>query len=278
MPRKPFASQSCSHSTLIRLRIHAFASSKALHDHESYYLARCVGCRVLYVPDQPLLNNIQYPKAPDNFNIPQMSSVREPQVPSQDVEVTQETNMFVRASHWVDDVSPTNPVAIDEELGNVSSIFSDSVYCEAENASHSGCDGSTATASDVTQVYIHLRNGSRILVSISASAAVAQLHAEAVRRAIALGMTCTTSSTVLRTTGQNAVAVFGEDGLAGVLSATDNDTFLLDSVFEFLDLVSHRSQELALLRLAHESRVACLCNEYSCARPSRHPNYNLATL
>jgi len=191
--------------------------------------------------EQPLLIDIQHPKAPDNFNIPQMSSVREPQVLSQDVEVTQETNMSVRASHWIDDVSPTNPVTIDEELGNVSSIVSDSVYYEAENASHSGRNGSTVTASDITRVYIHLRNGSRILVPISASAAVAQLHAEAVRRATALGMTCTTSSTILRTTGQNAVAVFGEDGLASVLSATDNDTFLLDSVFECLDLVSRRS-------------------------------------
>jgi hypothetical protein len=237
-----------------------------------------LGCRALHIPQQPLLIDIQHPKDPDNFNMPQMSSVPEPQVLSQDVEVAQETSVFVRASRRVDDVSPTSPVAIDEGLGNVSSIASDSVYCEAENASHSGRNGSTVTASDVIQVYIHLRNGSRILVPISASAAVAQLHAEAVRRATALGITCTTSSTILRTTGQNAVAVFGEDGLASVLSATDNDTFLLDSVCECLDLVSRHSQELALLRLSHESRLACLCNNYSCARPSRHPNYNLTTL
>jgi hypothetical protein len=231
-----------------------------------------------YTPKQPSLIDIQHPKALENFNMPQMSSVREPQVPSQDVEVTQETNMFVRASHWIDDVSPTNPVTIDEELGNVSSIFSDSVYYEAANASHSGCNGSTVTTSDVIQVYIHLRNGSRILVPISASAAVAQLHAEAVRRATASGIPCTTSSTILRTTGQNTVAIFGEDGLASVLPATDNDTFLLDSVCECLDLVSRLSQELALLRLSHESRLACLCNKYSFARPSRHHNYNLTTL
>ncbi|KAF8536862.1 hypothetical protein BDD12DRAFT_849140 [Trichophaea hybrida] len=72
-------------------------------------------------------------------------------------------------------------------------------------------------------------NGQKFVVPISASSTVADLHAEAVRRAVQLNVHCTTGNTVLRSTSHDGAIFFGEDLLMDILDMTDDETFLLDS-------------------------------------------------
>jgi len=60
-------------------------------------------------------------------------------------------------------------------------------------------------------------NGPKFLVSIPASSTVADLHAEAVKRAAQLNVHCTTGDTVLRLTGHDAI-LFGEYLLIEILA------------------------------------------------------------
>jgi hypothetical protein len=69
-------------------------------------------------------------------------------------------------------------------------------------------------------------NGPKFLVSIPASSTVADLHAEAVKRAAQLNVHCTTGDTVLRLTGHDAI-LFGEYLLIEILDMTVDGTFLL---------------------------------------------------
>jgi hypothetical protein len=72
-------------------------------------------------------------------------------------------------------------------------------------------------------------NGQKFVVPIPASSTVADLHAEAVRRAVQLNVHCTTGSTVLRSTSHDGAIFFGQDLLMDILDMTDDETFLLDS-------------------------------------------------
>jgi hypothetical protein len=97
--------------------------------------------------------------------------------------------------------------------------------------------------SAMRQVYIRLVNGSKILVPISASATVAELHVEAVRRATRMGLQYSIDRTVLQTTGHQTATMFGDDRLADVLGATEDNTFLLDNADVFLNPVRFLNQD-----------------------------------
>lgn len=107
----------------------------------------------------------------------------------------------------------------------------------------SGRSYGTATGTNTTRVYIRLVNRSKILVPISASATVSELHAEAVRRATRMGMEYSIDRTVLQTTGHHAATMFGDDCLDDVLGATEDNTFLLNNVDVFLNPVRFPTQD-----------------------------------
>ncbi|KAF8533503.1 hypothetical protein BDD12DRAFT_898766, partial [Trichophaea hybrida] len=72
-------------------------------------------------------------------------------------------------------------------------------------------------------------NGQKFVVPIPATSTVEDLHAEAVRRAAQLNVHCTTTGTVLRSTGHGGAIFFGEDLLMDILDMTNDGTFLLDA-------------------------------------------------
>jgi hypothetical protein len=147
-----------------------------------------------------------------------------------------------RTSTWLEGVSLSYPVPSDGGIDDPSVVASDETYSAVQDVSVSDRSASTVTGTNTARVYIRMVNGSRILIPIAASATVADLHVEAVRRSTRFGVPCTTDSTILQTIGQNAATIFGEDYLADVLAATENDTFLLDTVNAFLDPVSYHIQ------------------------------------
>lgn len=144
-----------------------------------------------------------------------------------------------RTSTWLEGVSPSYPVPSDGGADDTSVVTGDETYSATEDATVSGRSASTIIGTNAARVYIRLVNGSRILVPITPSATVADLHAEAVRRATRFGVPCTIDNTILQTTGHNAATTFGEDYLADVLAATENDTFLLDTADAFLNPVRY---------------------------------------
>jgi hypothetical protein len=86
---------------------------------------------------------------------------------------------------------------------------------------------SAAPSTSVIRLFVVLITGTVFIVPISSSATVEQLHAEAVRRAAALKVACTTANTTLRASNHDGPILFGEDRLMDVLDVVPNHEFFL---------------------------------------------------
>ncbi len=118
-----------------------------------------------------------------------------------------------------------------------STIFDMSNPTRGPRSTFQGSEGSGFTHSsfsssspDLARVFVQLNNGIKIIVPIPQTSAVQDLHAEALKRAARLGVTRTLENTLLQTTGESPVVLFGEDSLIEVLDLTENNTLFLRSV------------------------------------------------
>lgn len=103
-------------------------------------------------------------------------------------------------------------------------------YSIADDVSMSGKSEDATNNSNHLRVYVRLDNGVQLLIPIPRTASVDDLHNEVLRRASALGAVDTVANSVLKTTGNHASILFGEDLLTDVLDTTENATFLMTSL------------------------------------------------
>jgi hypothetical protein len=82
----------------------------------------------------------------------------------------------------------------------------------------------------IIRVFVVLANGAKIIVPISNITKIEQLHVEAVRRATALKVPCTTEATTLRASSQDGPVLFAEDRICDVLGFIENDEFFLGAL------------------------------------------------
>lgn len=82
---------------------------------------------------------------------------------------------------------------------------------------------------DLARVFVQFSNGMKTVIPVPHTSTVQDLHAEALQRAARVGLAGTLDNTLLQTTGENRVILYGEDSLIGILDLTKNNTFCLQS-------------------------------------------------